>query len=433
MLKMYFRQAIELMKQNKLFTWIYILGTAIAIATTTIMAVLLWVKVAPLYPEYNRDRIYYLENITFTNEKRFSSGSGLSLQAVNDWMYPLKNAEVVSAEYEGRQSILGYEVTNETGNDVFNFSGKAVDCAFFKIYFYKFIEGKPFSESDFESGIKSAAISDNVAAQLFGSYLGAVGKKVWIDNMEYTVCGVFEEPSKIMSESYAQLLIPFTCLSDVENNGQCPQSGSFKIKILCKDAKQAEAMEAEVKEIERKHNASVSGDELRVEFLHYPVSSVEKIVNEGKKEFTMKDFIETFGLIFIVLLFVPALNLSGMITGRMERRMLELGVRKSFGATRGALLSQMLWENFILTIVGGVIGLVMTCVVLFLCRGWVFSLLDMGGNSIGDVHITSEMLFSPVVFLFSFLVCVILNFMSALIPAWRSLRRPIVDSLNLKK
>ena len=430
MLKLYFRQALELMKQNKLFTWIYIFGTAIAIASTTIMAVLLWVKVAPLYPEYNRDRTYYLENLTFTNGNSMTSGRGLSLQAVKDWIYPLKNVEVVSAESAG--SFLGYEVTSETGDDMFNFSGKAVDCAFFKIFSYKFIEGKPFSESDFESSIKSAVISDNAASQLFGSDIGVVGKKVWINNMEYTVCGVIEEPSKIMSESYAQLLIPYTCVKEKKKH-RCPAVGSFTIKMLCKDAEQAEALKAEVKELERKHNASISEREFRVEFSHYPISTMEKIVNEGKTKFTLKDFIETFGLIFIVLLFVPALNLSGMITGRMERRMHELGVRKSFGATRGTLLSQMLWENFFLTIVGGAIGLVITCVVLFLCREWVFSLLDMGGSSMGDVRISAEMLFSPVVFIFSFLVCVILNFLSALIPAWRSLRRPIVDSLNLKK
>ena len=39
----------------------------------------------------------------------------------------------------------------------------------------------------------------------------------------------------------------------------------------------------------------------------------------------------------LVLLLVPALNLSGMIASRMESRLAEMGVRKSFGAGRGKL------------------------------------------------------------------------------------------------
>ena len=36
------------------------------------------------------------------------------------------------------------------------------------------------------------------------------------------------------------------------------------------------------------------------------------------------------------------MNLSGMIAGRMEARLAEMGIRKSFGATRRRLLSQVL-------------------------------------------------------------------------------------------
>ena len=43
------------------------------------------------------------------------------------------------------------------------------------------------------------------------------------------------------------------------------------------------------------------------------------------------------------------------------------------------------------------------------------------------------MLFSPLIFLIAFLVCAVVNLMATLIPAWLSLRNPIVESMNLKK
>ena len=49
MIKDYIKQAWELMKQNPLFSSLYIIGTAMAICFTTVMAVAYYVKLAPLY------------------------------------------------------------------------------------------------------------------------------------------------------------------------------------------------------------------------------------------------------------------------------------------------------------------------------------------------------------------------------------------------
>ena len=43
------------------------------------------------------------------------------------------------------------------------------------------------------------------------------------------------------------------------------------------------------------------------------------------------------------------------------------------------------------------------------------------------------MFFTPTLFLIAFVCCAVLNLMAALIPAWTSLKKPIVESLNQKK
>ena len=50
-----------------------------------------------------------------------------------------------------------------------------------------------------------------------------------------------------------------------------------------------------------------------------------------------------------------------------------------------------------------------------------------------EMLVTPSMLFSPVLFLAAFLFCLLLNLASALIPAWRALRVPIVQTLYEKK
>ena len=61
MIKQYFKQAWQLIKQNRLFSSIYIAGTALGISMVMIMAILNYVKTANIYPETNRNRTMYVE------------------------------------------------------------------------------------------------------------------------------------------------------------------------------------------------------------------------------------------------------------------------------------------------------------------------------------------------------------------------------------
>ena len=55
-------------------------------------------------------------------------------------------------------------------------------------------------------------------------------------------------------------------------------------------------------------------------------------------------------IIFLILLLVPAINLSSMTHSRLRQRVAEIGVRRSFGATRGGVMGQIVAENLVLTL-----------------------------------------------------------------------------------
>ena len=57
MYKVYFRQAVQMLKQNKLFSIIYIAGTGLAIAMVMILAILYYFHTANIEPESYRDRM----------------------------------------------------------------------------------------------------------------------------------------------------------------------------------------------------------------------------------------------------------------------------------------------------------------------------------------------------------------------------------------
>ena len=144
--------------------------------------------------------------------------------------------------------------------------------------------------------------------------------------------------------------------------------GAYSVTFLVKDNEQADALKAEVKDIVRKENL-MHPDEWKVEFWEQPVSHLVSIFHSFVgKEFDVWATVRYFLLVLLVLLLVPALNLSGMIASRMENRLAEMGVRKSFGAGRRALLSQVMWENLLLTLAGGILGLVLAWVIMYTMR-----------------------------------------------------------------
>ena len=196
MIKVYLKQAWELLKQNKLFSMLYIVGTGLAIAMTMIMAVVYYVKIAPVYPEANRMNTLYLSN------SKFTQGSGnntrtmqwaVSYKALQDWFYPVENALVVSAELHNDLSENSYIQPADRSGD-FPVMVKLTDPAFFKIYSFQFLEGSPFTASDLASGISTAVVTDDLARRLFGTTEEVVGRSFSLNYIDYRVCGVCAVP-----------------------------------------------------------------------------------------------------------------------------------------------------------------------------------------------------------------------------------------------
>lgn len=437
MRRTYLTQAFTLLKQNRLFSMLYIVGTGLAIAMTVIVAVVYYVKLAPIYPEENRKNTLYLTHVSFKSEQESRTyQSALSYRALQEWIYPLKNVVAVSARFS---NAMDYYIQPADRSGDFRPALKLVDPAFFRIYALQFLEGHPFTEADLASGIHTAVISDDLARRLFGATEGVVGRSFSMDYVNYHVCGVVRGASFLTRQSYAQVYVPYSIESNYKDPvvSSFPYCGLFNVTFLVKDNAQAKALRAEIKDLTRRVNTQYKG-QWQMELWEQPTSHVLSVFKDYPADTSFSSWKVAGRLILwvLVLLVVPSLNLNGLIASRMESRLPEMGVRKSFGASRSALLSQVMWENFFLTLVGGLLGLLVAWIMLYVGREWIFILFDSWPMDIpegANLYVSGEMLFAPVVFLIAFLLCLVLNLLSALWPAWMSLRKPIVYSLYEKR
>lgn len=424
----YFKQAWQLLKQNKLFSTIYIIGTALAIASTTIFAIIYYVRLAPVYPEYKRGQIYSLSMLDYTDGGYTMSAPGVSQGALNSFFKKVENADVVSA-YRDEYNLI--TVSHESKPEIFEAILRYSDTDYFKIFDYDFIAGAPFSDNDFESRVRKIAISDQVARQFFESPESAIGQTLSVNFTDYDVCGVFRDGSAINSLSFVHIIAPYTIDSFASYTAsENENAGALKLLFLSDNGA---GLKAEVDDFSRRYTAISCGEEMQ--FFDQPRAAwLEALSPDPEEDFDLGKALRYNILILLTLLIVPALNLSGMIAGRLDSRREELGVRKSFGARRGILMGQILWENMMLTVIGGIIGFAITAITLSTDAVSIFaSIGDIPTKptySSLDIRITQDMIFAPTIFVFAFLLCVVLNIMSALIPAYNALRKPIVKSLK---
>lgn len=424
------KQAWQLLKQNKLFSTIYIVGTALAIASTTIFAIIYHARLAPVYPEYQKDRILTLSKIYYESPNRtVMAAVGVSNRAMEECFYNLKNAEVVSG-YIDDFSLS--PVFAEGRKSSFDIVKRLTDLNYFKVFNYEFLAGGPFTQEEFDAGSTKVVISDQVANKLGLSPDEAIGKSVNIGFVDYEICGVFREGSVITPLSYVQAIAPSTTSAyHAFSYPNCAIAGAYNVVMISDDQG---AVRDEVEDYFRRFSSSEQ-DGRTIQSFGQPHTALQSALAVNPEfEVVITEVLKRNALILLTLLLVPALNLSGMIAGRMDSRMGELGIRKSFGATRSSLLSQVLWENLWLTFIGGVIGLVLTWLILSTDAATAFTSLLSTSNLLNDpsitIRFTSDMLFSPAIFGSTFIFCLLLNILSAVVPAYTALRRPIVKSLK---
>lgn len=434
MIKIYLRQAWAMMKQNRLFTSIYVVGTGLSIALMMTLFIIFYVKFAPVYPEYNRNRTLVVSTTQRTskaNAGNWSRNSGTSYDFTTQLLADLKHAEAVAAVVEnwGENSMVSrVGIDSET-----EAAPTYVNADFWRVFTFNFTAGLPFTTEDVEAKQAVAVISEGLAQQLF-AHNSPVGEKFFVDGKELTVVGVVQNVSNTTPATAGDLWLPITHNPNAIDNLDMGLMGSVKNYLLAPTTSECDELRAEV--LNRIETYNQADKEYTHEFFGQPDIFWKSTFRTGSDnaDFGFWDLLGDYFYIFLAFLIIPALNLSGMISNRMDSRMEEIGVRKAYGATNKQIVGQVLWENMLLTLLGGLAGLLLSYLIVVTSSNWILTLFDSFVMNPGrEMTITFEMLFNPVVFGSTLLFCVLLNLISALIPTVWSLRRNIISCIHSKR
>ncbi len=424
MYKTYFKQAIQLLRQNPFISIISILGTALAIMMIMVIIISDNIKDVSVKPEINRSRSFYSYAFDCRDTvKKWQRSGPLMYEMVRDYYYKMQKPEVVTAfEFEYIHGYRQSVVQRESGGSSRKTSMRFVDAAFWRVFAFDFVQGVPFTQEEFDSKIRRAVISEAVARNFFKDE-NPVGKNVLIDNVSYNVAGVVKDVSPVFKMAYGDVWVPYTSKQGYD------RSFAYMVAMLAKSSKDSPLIAEEIDEMSKRYSTSHAPEQMLFgapwKHAHFDNSEAISSFGMSSEEVKHQQLVKPLrmALLFLVLLLIPAINLSGFSVSRMKKRTEEIGIRKAFGARTSTVLFQVMYENTITSLIGGLLGLILSYSTVFLLKGWILSV----GS---EAAIPLRTLVSPSIFLVVVLLCVLLSIVSSGIPALHAARMNIVKSIS---
>ena len=445
------RHAFALIRQDKLFSVIYIAGTAVAIASAMVIAIVFNMMLADIPPESHRSRTLYPYGYFSRAKEDVAAHYGFSSIAIDSCFRQMKCVEVATGilpAMQNRFTIVDEEQARQGMYELRSVSAIATDPGFFRLYDLTFIDGRPFSEKEFRDGERVCVITDKEAAR-------TSGKTVDINGFPFRIVGVVKAVNAFMEDATADVYMPYTVPNmDFYPDAQNPwamgddyvpvaYAGNLTLRILLRKGFSLQDFNAELEPIRQQYAAIISsqmGEKIewevfaRTNFFHKINFFSPDRPEDQNLTLEVKNLLPP-ALLMLLFLFLPAINLSGLVSNRMESRRAEMGIRKAFGAKRRKLLNEVIHENLMLTLFGGIVGWGLSALFIAAIRNndIFLQMFVSRDQNVADTSLKFQMFFTPTLFLIVFLCCVLLNLMAALIPAWMSLRKPIVESINQKR
>lgn len=399
------RFALRSLRKSPGFTAVGVLTMALGIgASTAMFSVMYGVLLRPLpYPE--PDRLVQLS-------QTYQQQHGPLAVTYDEFRFLQDNAPVF--ESLAATTPVGFNLF--AGDRADRVSGLRVSSEYFRVLGVSPRLGRAFTAAEDQPGGPAVAIlSHGLWTRRFGSDPGVVGRPVLLDGHTYTVVGVM--PAGFRSFPTVEVW------STIAQVGRSIGSGE-NLEVIGRLASGVPPAQARLR-----LQATASAfherfqDRLPAEFHMNLLPYQDIVVNDVRGAIGI-----LFGAIGFVLLIACA-NVANLTLGRTAARTREVAVRVALGATRQRLVRLLLTESVVLALAGGVLGL--------LVAHWgIDALLTIAPTHAGplserlNLPRAGEIHLDRWALAFTFTISLLTGIGFGFLPAWRSARSDLHDTLK---
>ncbi len=344
-------EAFESLSANKLRSGLTILGIVIGVA-----AVIAMVSVGRGAQSTITDSINGIgTNLIFV----FRGGSE---DVRNPKPITLGDAEAIADPFQA-PSVVGVapaiqdngKITYGRESTTTSISGVTPEYA--SVRNYKVTEGEFITEEELLGQASVVLLGSDVADKLFGRREGLVGETVRIEGQPFRVIGVLESKGGSgFSNADNQVMVPFS----TAQARLIRRSTADRVDLLLVEAaspKTVPAASDEVAQILRtRHRTAIGADDFTILTQQDFLSTASTITN------VLTIFL---GGVAAISLLVGGIGIMNIMLVSVTERTREIGLRKAVGAHKADILIQFLAESSVLSLFGGVIGIILGYAIAF--------------------------------------------------------------------
>jgi putative ABC transport system permease protein len=408
MFKNYFKIAIAVLRRRKFFTFISLFGISLTLAILMVATAFIDKVINDDYPDRKRERSLYINKLEIRGKESMNGGT-MSYYFLDKYVKSLKTpVKIAISSY--------FSSTNTYVNDrkiVINY--KYTNADYWDILEYVFLEGKSFSKQQIANAERVTVISEDMKNEYFGADVPSViGKYIEADNVKYRISGVVKNLPITNYTMYADIYLPYTVSKQDFKNDKA-YIGNYMAILLAANKADVPRMKGEFDQMIKK--VPMPSREFNRLYSHAD-TYLAAYVRTGNEESSGR--LIAFSIIGIFALFVmllPTLNLVNINITRIMERSSEIGVRKAFGASSKTLVYQFLVENLILTFIGGVIGIILSLLAMYIINN---------ARLIANLDLTLNF----TVLLYAMAICLFFGLLSGVYPAWRMSKLNVVTALK---
>lgn len=342
------KMALNSLKVNKMRSALTSLGIIIGVS-----AVIIMLAIGTGTQEKVQQNMESMGSNILTIRSASAKSGGVHMGTGSKPTLTMKDAFAIQKNVENIDAVA--PASSETkqlmfGNQNRSSSVYGTTKDYFYIKNYEVDSGRTFTSEDMRNSAKVTVIGSTVASELFGD-LNPIGKTMRVGNVPFKVIGTLK--SKGVSGPFDQddvIFIPITTAQRKIFGTDFPGTvGSIIVKGV--DADSLESVEKEIDELlSARHHMSKNREK---DF---------EIRNSADFQEKMKSTVQTFAILLAsiasVSLLVGGIGIMNIMLVSVTERTKEIGIRMAIGANVRDIRQQFLTESFLLSVSGGLIGVV---------------------------------------------------------------------------
>jgi putative ABC transport system permease protein len=256
----------------------------------------------------------------------------------------LPDVAAVSPEVNSRQQIVA------SGNNT-NTSVIGTTPGYLETRNVAVAEGSFFTDANVASRGKVAVIGPTTRDDLFGEGSDAIGKKIRIRNLEFTVIGVTTAKGGSGFTNQDDIIfIPISTMSTYFTGNDTV--GTIAVKATSQDA---------MTDVQ----GTITVALLNLHGIDDPQQADFSVLNQSDLASAATSATQTFTVLLAsiaaISLLVGGIGIMNMMLTTVTERTREIGLRQAIGAEKNEIVNQFLGESILLTLLGGLLGIGLGC------------------------------------------------------------------------